>query len=228
MASIVLDGRLGAIARMIEPCGCVADIGTDHGRLGAWLLQRGVAQRVQFLDVSADSLRKARGLIERLGLGARAVFSVGDGAEALVEHADWVVIAGMGGQLIADIVERGRERLIGSRLILQPNVAHRELRQRLVRAGFCIDSERIVRAGGRMYVLIAARKGEAHYTQEQLLVGPCLAHDPLLKSYAERRLAIQTRALRGAMQGGADWAEELRWECGVWEAIAHGKGSTDL
>lgn len=228
---IVLDARLGALAAWIEPCGCVADIGADHGRLGAWLLQNRRAGHVQFLDISLDSLQKARRLIEKLGLGERASFSVGDGAQALVMPADAVVIAGMGGQLIADIIERGADALRVSRLIMQPNVAAMQLRERLMRLGFRIERERIVRAQGRMYVVLSARDGSAEYTKAELLVGPCLLAqgDPLLAQYAARQYSIAQKALAGARWGGAEGLSELEWECSVWEGIAHGgQCSADL
>ena len=49
---LTLDSRLSAIERMIPPCRSVADIGADHGMLGAHLLLTGRCQRVQLLDVS--------------------------------------------------------------------------------------------------------------------------------------------------------------------------------
>lgn len=221
---IVLDERLSAIANWIDPCGCVADIGADHGRLGAYLLQRDKAQCVQFLDVSADSLSKAQKLIHHLGLANRAKFSVGDGAKALLSPADVVVIAGMGGQLIADIIEQGREALKNSLLIVQPNVAHMEMRERTMRAGFKIEREQVVRAVGRQYVIIALRQGEAHYTPKELLIGPLLMRERTgeMMDYAARRLQIAQKAFRGAQSADALWARELQWECECWEEMLHG------
>lgn len=221
---IVLDERLSLIAQWIEPCACVADIGADHGRLGAYLLQKGKAQCVQFLDVSADSLSKARKLIHHLGLEDRAKFSVGDGAKALVCPADVVVIAGMGGQLIADIIEQGRAALQNSMLIVQPNVATMELRERAAGAGFRIQNEKIVRAAGRQYVIIAMRRGEAHYSPEELLIGPVLIKERTteMMEYAARRVQIAKKALKGAQCADAPWTRELQWECECWEEMLHG------
>ena len=226
MRQIGLDARLMGIAQMLGKCDCVADIGTDHGRLGAYLLQRDLCGRVQFLDVSSDSLDKARALIARMGLLERASFGVGDGAAAMTEDADGVVIAGMGGQLIAQIVERGIARLRGAKLVLQPNVAQRLLRQRLSQLGFMIEEERLVKAGRRYYIMMGAAAGEAQYTEQELIVGPkLLAERPaLLKEYARRQLDITKGALAGAMVGGAAWADELHAEVEAWEAIVDESG----
>lgn len=227
MPQIVLDERLAVIADIIAPCDCVADIGADHGRLGCHLLQQNKVRQVQFLDISAESLSKSRQLVEKLGLGDRATFSVGDGARAMQGKADYVVIAGMGGQLIADIVERGAANLGDGKLVLQPNVAQKELRQRLMQQGYRIDQERIVRASGRLYVVMAASKGAAQYDDRQLLVGPKLlcGKDPNYMAYAERQLRIVHKALSGARAGDAPWLEELEREHQIWEGIVHGGDS---
>ncbi len=223
MTKLILDPRLATIAELLGPRTCVADIGADHGRLGAYLLQNGLAERVQFLDISAESLTKARVLTDRLGLSARASFCVGDGAFAMTGPADACVIAGMGGQLIANILERGADRLRDCRLVLQPNVAQYALRERLSGAGFRIVAERLVRAAGRWYVLIAASAGESRYTERELLVGPCLLRDRplLLKEYADRQSRIAQKALRGAEEGDAPWRAALRFEVECWEGILY-------
>ena len=120
---ITLDPRLSVIAELVGECESYADIGCDHGRLGAFLLQTGRMERAQLTDVSAESLQKARRLIGLLGLSDRVDFRVGDGARALEEPPEVAVIAGMGGALIARLVREGREYLGDSRLVLQPNVA---------------------------------------------------------------------------------------------------------
>ena len=122
-----LDPRLSMIARLVGSCESCADIGCDHGRLGAFLLQSGQCRRVLLTDISAPSLEKARALMHGLGLTDRARFSVGNGALALDETPQVAVIAGMGGTTIARILREGRERLDGARLVLQPNVASGEL-----------------------------------------------------------------------------------------------------
>ena len=54
--SISIDPRLTAIAQMCGECAMLADIGSDHGRLGAYMLQTGMCRKVQLTDISAPSL----------------------------------------------------------------------------------------------------------------------------------------------------------------------------
>ena len=218
---LTLDPRLSALARMAGECACLADIGSDHGRLGAYMLQKGLCQRVQFTDISDESLKKARRLIDHLQLTDRAVFSVGDGADALLEPVEAVVIAGMGGTTIAGIVERGRERFGDARLILQPNVDAPELRASIVQAGYAIIDEAVVQDGRRNYIIIAAVPGQAAYDERELHVGPVLLRrlPPELLPYARFRLRVARKALNGAASRNAEVERELRREIEIWEDV---------
>lgn len=219
---IVLDSRLSMIAEMVGRCDSYADIGCDHGRLGAFLLQSGWVQRAMMMDISDASLDKARALVRLLGLEDRAEIIVGDGAEHLESAVDCVVIAGMGGTTAAGIVERGRERLGGARLILQANVANPELRERLARVGYRISDERIVKDGRRYYIIIEAIPGKAEYSDMERLVGPILLKNQpdQLSGYADFRIHVAKKALIGAENGANMKAiHELREEIRIWEDV---------
>ena len=219
---IVLDPRLSMIAEMVGRCETYADIGCDHGRLGAFLLQRGWVRQALLMDISDSSLEKARALIRLLGLSERTRFLVCDGADALDCVPDVVVIAGMGGTTAAGIVERGRERFADARLILQANVAIPELRERLSCAGYRISDERIVRDGRRYYIIIEAVPGHAAYDLRELTVGPVLMQNrpKELAGYADFRLRVAGKAMEGAMRGGEDNAiESLRKEIQIWKDV---------
>jgi len=219
---IELDDRLNMLAALTPDCPVAADVGADHGFLGAWLLENRRCERVQFLDISAPSLDKARRLIEDMQLEKRAVFSVGDGLDALVEPAQAIIIAGMGGQTVAGIIERGREKLNGARLIMQPNVGLYELRVKLMELGYRIVDEQLARAGGRWYVGIAAEEGRAEYSDEQLLAGPVLLKNKPadLTGYAEFRIKVTQKAFDGAVKGSKhEMTAQLNKELTLWKEI---------
>lgn len=219
---IALDPRLSMIARLVGPCECCADIGCDHGRLGAFMLQSGQCRRVVLTDISEPSLKKARRLIDALGLAGRAAFAVGDGARALEESVDAVVIAGMGGATIAEIVREGREALGGARLVLQPNVAAPQLRGALSECGYAIVDERVVQDGRRNYVIIAAEPGESAFTEKQRIVGPVLLErlPDELTPYARFRLRVAKKALAGAAESGDETqTAPLEAEISIWEEV---------
>lgn len=207
-----MDARLMALAEAISSCENLADIGADHGKLGAYMLTSGRAKRVQFLDISEASLAKARRLIEKLELLSRAVFSVGDGADAILEPCDAVAIAGMGGETIAGIIERGREKLGSARLILQPNVRQYEARRALMQNGYIITREHIVSMGRRLYCIISAEPGSASYTERELISG--VSVEGAVYEFALFKARVTKKALEGAKTD-----DMLRRELNVWEDI---------
>ena len=219
---IALDPRLSMIARMVGPCECCADIGCDHGRLGAFLLQKGQCEVVQLTDISGPSLNKARSLMDNLGLTDQVRFAVGDGLTALEGTPDAIVIAGMGGATIAQILMDGREKLGGARLVLQPNVAAPQLRRTLCALDYAVTDEQVVQDGRRCYVVIQAEPGKADYSLKQLIVGPVLlARLPRgLEPYAAFRLRVEKKALAGALASEDDSQRApLEREIAIWEEV---------
>lgn len=219
---IELDARLNMLAALTPACSVAADVGADHGFLGAWLIENKRCERVQLLDISAPSLNKARKLIEEMQLEEKAAFAVGDGLDALLEPAQAVIIAGMGGPTMAGIIGRGREKLHGVRLILQPNVGISELRKSLSDMGFKIVDERLARTGGRWYVGIAAEEGASQYTESELLAGPILLEKkpPELAGYVDFRIKVTQKAYDGAVHGSKyEVTRQLENELKQWKEI---------
>ena len=227
---IALDPRLSMIAQLVGRCDSLADIGCDHGRLGAFMLQNHLCRHAQLTDISEPSLRKARSLIALAGLSKSVDFCVGDGAKALNSPCDAAVIAGMGGTTIAQIIREGRDALDSARLVLQPNVAAPELRAALMAAGYRITDERVVRDGRRNYVIIVAEpdnrpksdKADRSLSEKQRIVGPILLErmPEELKPYAQFRLRVAKKALKGAEAGGDDaQIRALNSEIAIWEEV---------
>ena len=216
--AIVLDDRLRAVAEMIPNGARFADIGCDHGYLSAWLLREGRVSECQLCDISAPSLDKAKRLMRALGLSDRVHFGVGDGAKALTSPVDCAVIAGMGSATIMHIIKEGRAEFGDARLILQPNVDAPELREFLMRSGYTIADERIARAGGRHYVIIAAEPGKAEYSPMQLMCGPVILQrgGEELVSFADFRIKVAQKALKGAQGGTGERAKQLEKEIAMW------------
>ena len=217
--SISLDSRLNCIAELVGKCDCYADIGCDHGRLGAFLLEHHWVNEAFLTDISAQSLDKARALIRLVGVESRTNFLVCNGLEGLNREVDCIVIAGMGGETIATILENGLDKIGNARLILQANVAIPELRTHLCELGFCIHDEKLVRDGRRFYVILCAQRGQTHYSMQERIVGPILmqTRPAGFAEYAQYRLKIAKKAYAGAAQGGED-VSHLEAEIQAWEA----------
>lgn len=218
---MLTDERLSQIIEMLPKTEIIADIGADHGRLGAQLLLSDKCQKVWFSDISAPSLEKAKRLIKRLGLDERAEFFVGDGAKAFPCPPDAAVIAGMGGVTISEILLSAGEKLNGTHLILQPNVYIYELRKTLVKLGYKITNEKCVIAAKRKYILIYAEPGNASYTEFELMAGPVLLKEKsdAFLEYARFRERVIQKALKGIEKSENAENASLVYELSVWKEI---------
>lgn len=204
-----LDARLRAAADWVAPCGVCADIGCDHGRLGAALLLENRCQTLLAADVSEKALGKAKVRLRGLGLADRAVFAAADGLAALDAlpdgRADTVCILGMGGETLSGILARGQSRLHGATLVLGAQTELPLLRKTLCDIGYRLAAERVAEADGRLYILmlaLPAAEGAPPLTERELLLGPCLLSDlpPAWVGWLTRRYALLQTAV-AAMRG---------------------------
>jgi len=200
---ITLTPRLAAVARYVLPGRPLADIGTDHAYLPAHLVQTGIIPRAIAADILPGPLDAARSTVETEGLAQRIELRLGNGL-AVLEHPDeapTVTICGMGGPLIAEILEAGP--LAGvERLVLQPMGGEERLRLWLAANGWRIIDEALAEDAGRLYVILAAECGSMALTEAEAWLGPILLRraDPLLADYAEAVAGLARKALEGARQ----------------------------
>lgn len=204
------DKRLAAVAAMVRPGVAAADIGTDHGYLACALAAEGRCPRCYACDLREGPLAAAEKTIARMGLSDRVMTILTDGLRGLPlgEIGD-IVIAGMGGELIARILSEAPEaaRSPDKRYVLQPMTRPEELRRALCRMGFSILQERAVVSGRFVYTVI-----QAAWTGEIKEADMLFAHTGLLPGQdhpAARRYLAQTasrleRQARGLLAGSKD------------------------
>lgn len=191
---IKLTPRLRAIADRVPVGTKVADVGTDHAYIPAWLVAQGICPSAWAADIQKGPLENARETLKREELTERIALRLGPGLAPLRgEMPESIILAGMGGILISEILEAdiamARQ---AQKLILQPMSGFTELRRWLVTHGFRITEEGLVEEGRRLYEIICARSGESQEPDEfRDLVGYCLPEsgDPLFPQFA----AMQTR-----------------------------------
>ena len=156
-----LSRRLAAVADLVPPGARVADIGSDHALLPAWLVSSGKSSFAVAGEVRDGPLKASAARIEADGLQDVVSVRKGDGLAVVAPgEVDCVVIAGMGGALIASILDAGEAagKLHGVRtLVLQPNVGEDIVRRWLLDHGWHLASERIVEEDGRWYEILEAR-----------------------------------------------------------------------
>lgn len=136
---IKLDPRLSALASLVRPGKTVLDVGTDHALLPCFLARQG-KNAVFASDINPNPLKAARETLSYYGAENSVKLFLSDGLKN-TPPADDIIIAGMGGETIAEIIAGCNYLNGGLRLILQPMTRHAELRRGLYRLGFFIARE---------------------------------------------------------------------------------------
>ena len=148
---VKLDARLSAIAELVRTDKRICDVGTDHALLPCFLYERG-ARDIIASDINEKPLAAAKATVEQYGCGdIRLVLS--DGLKNIPPRDD-VIIAGMGGELIARIMSECSFVTPDVRFILQPMTRAEVLRRWLYGAGYEIILENGAFAGGKAYTVM--------------------------------------------------------------------------
>ncbi|MBQ3123862.1 MAG: SAM-dependent methyltransferase [Clostridia bacterium] len=156
----MLTDRLNCIINYVN-CDCAADIGTDHAYVATELIRLGRAKHVIAADVRQGPLNAATENIKKNSMENKIETRLGSGLSVLKKgEADAVVIAGMGGELICEILAADIDIAKETVLYLQPMNAQYEVRRFLIENNFRIVKEDIVCEGERVYNVIIAENGE--------------------------------------------------------------------
>lgn len=201
---MALSPRLAAAASLVRPGTVVADVGTDHGYLIAELLASGRCRAGYASDLRPRPLASAQAHLAARGLLPRVRTVCCSGLDDLpAAQIDEVVIAGMGGELIADMIEACPALRDPSKgLILQPMTKHARLRSRLYAMGYAIVRETLVAEGRRLFLVLRAEyTGQTRCLSElEARVGQLAKADT---PEALRYLRTQQTALANAARGMA-------------------------
>ena len=152
---IPLSARLRACCDYIPQGARIADIGTDHGYLGIWLLQQGIARSVIASDIVPGPLSSAQRNAEKFGYAHRMEFYLSDGACSIPRDFDILVCAGMGGDTMVSILSAAPWlKNPQYTLILQCQTKTPILRRYLSESGWKIHRETVIRDGKFLYTVM--------------------------------------------------------------------------
>lgn len=213
---IKLTERLQTIADYIKNEEGIADIGTDHGYLPLYLLEKNHKRKVIFTDVNEGPLTKSRNIIQTRypdsDLGNYDM-RLGDGLVPLKAgevHA--VVIAGMGGILITEIMGYNLDKTRSfSKFILQPRTAADKLRKWLVDNDFYISDENLVYENGRICEIIvvdtqSTRKNTEFTDELDYEFSPILINKktPIIKEWIEKLIKTDKQIKKSIQSSGGE------------------------
>ena len=192
-----------------------ADIGTDHAYLPLFLLSEGRIERAVLADINEGPLESARRNAEATPYADKVELCLTDGAAALQGKGitDYA-ICGMGGELIAEIIERAPHlRDESLNLILQPMSRQSVLRRYLASRGFSITAECYSEDSGKLYVcmqvkFVGERREISDAEAEFGWKTTEIVNKNLQMEYIKQKKQSLTRAAYGKRLGGEDTSAE--------------------
>lgn len=238
-SAIGISERLKAIASFLPTGTYFADIGSDHAYLPCYVcLQDDIARAIAG-EVNIGPYRSAIKNVKDHELSDRIDVRLGDGLTVIGDDPiTEVVIAGMGGALIADILESGKRHLHSvKQVIAQPNITSHIVREWFIQNHFYIVDEYILEENNHIYeIIIAENSNDTHETHQtltpqQILFGPFLLEkksEVFLKKWHhekqnyERILIQMNKASHPNKEKIMDFKKELSW---IKEVLSDGKAN---
>lgn len=210
-----LSQRLHSAAELVRQGAVFADIGTDHAYLPIFLLKEGRISSAYAADINEGPLATAVRNAEESGVAERMKFILTDGIAALSGNGitDYAV-CGMGGELIADIIDRAPHLCdTDLRLILQPMSRQATLRRYLYKNGFSVEREIYSHDAGKYYVTLAVKytgeKRDISLSEAELgLETPDFANISCQIDYFKVKIKSLKKKINGKICGELDAKDE--------------------
>ncbi len=151
--------RIETLCSLLVKADVFADVGCDHGYCSEYMLKNELCSKVIFSDVSKGSLQKAQTLLADYVAEGKAVPVLGDGFFGVDRDVDEVLIAGMGGSEIVEILSDERYGFIPKRFVFQPMHDAEKLRRYLLKNGAVIERD-FTFFDGKFYDVICGKNQE--------------------------------------------------------------------
>lgn len=178
-----ISTRLETIYEMIEPGHIVADIGCDHALLPCRLIEGNKCTKVYACDINPNPLKSAAATIKHYNYSDNITLILSDGLKAVPADADCIVIAGMGYETIASIIDEAKERLNPNcQLIVQSNKEVDALRQFISNHRYHIIEERCIYEHHYYQVIKFDLTKDQELTEREIYFGKKMLKDDAYKS----------------------------------------------
>ncbi|TDM04367.1 tRNA (adenine(22)-N(1))-methyltransferase [Macrococcus carouselicus] len=154
----------------------MADIGSDHAYLPIHLVSSEQISYAVAGEIVDGPFQAAAKNVASHGLSGRISVRKGSGLEVIEKgEVDCITICGMGGPLISDILLTGSKKLADKpRLILQSNIHSAAVRNALMKLGYQIIAEDIIKEKKHIYEIMVAEAGEMQLSDAEMKFGPYL------------------------------------------------------
>lgn len=172
---IKLSKRLLAIANLVDDNSKVVDIGCDHGLVSIYLAMNKQNISIIASDINQNALDNAIKNINKYHLEDKIKVCLSNGLDNINDEIDTIIISGMGGHTIIDILTNNQEKLnTVNNIIIQSNNDIEYVRRKIVKLGYCISKEELILDKNICYTVILFTKGKKKYTNKEYYFGPIL------------------------------------------------------
>jgi len=203
-----LTPRLQSIADLVDKGSVVGDVGSDHGYIPIYLIERGICEKTIASDINQGPVDNAKKSVSEYGFHDAVSVRLGGGLVPYTpKEIDTVIIAGMGGLLIRDIMLESPKMVETiDTFILQPMVAQDELRQWLYENEYTIEKEILSQEGDKFYEVLYVKKGKMDkYTKLELEIGKNMVkHDDMSRAFIKKKIRKYETIVENIESNGAE------------------------
>ena len=186
-----ISSRLKELCNFINPDDRIIDVGCDHALLDIYLCEQYDNIKIIASDIHEGALKNAINNVTKHNLNDRISLRLGDGLSIInQDEIDTILIAGMGFYTIKDILSNSVKMINVNKIVIQSNTDVVKLRKFVIKLGYKIVKEKLVKDNDIIYTIIEFNKGEEKYSYEEIYFGPRILEnkDDLFFEYYSKKL----------------------------------------
>ena len=178
-----INKRLLAISNYVNDNSNVIDVGCDHALLAIYLIKNKKNIFCIASDINEGPLNQARKNIEKYDVQKKIKIKLGNGIEPIEEEIDTIIISGMGGTTITNILNDKNKLVNVKRIILSPNNEIYKVRKNMNKLGYKIICEEVISDRDKFYPIIVFEKGTERLNNQKFLYGSLVKNNADYKKY---------------------------------------------
>ena len=186
-----ISDRLKELSTFIDEDDKLIDVGCDHALLDIYLCEQYKNLKVIASDIHEGALKNAKNNIDKFKMKDRINVRLGDGLSIVnPDEFDTILIAGMGFNTIKRILSNELKMVSVKKIVIQSNTDVVKLRKFVIKLGYKITRELLVKDNDIIYTIIEFKKGNEKYTYDEIYFGPRILEnkDDLFYEYYSKKL----------------------------------------
>ncbi len=189
----MIGSKLKCVGDLVDKNSSIIDIGCDHAHLDIYLARKKNLNLKKIIasDNKEGPLLQAKKNLKTYRLQNKIKLKLGDGLDTYEKDIDTVIISGMGGRNMIGIFKCHLDYFKNIKtIIISPNNYQVDIKKFLVKNGYKIEDEYLVKEGKYIYQVIKFIKGRVKYSKKEYFFGPLLLKKKgsLFEEYYKREL----------------------------------------